>query len=431
MVVDPAAVQDLLERVRDWAREHAVAESVVAGEAMAQEVSRLVGQVIAEESLSALARQSYEGSSRRCACGRRAKFMGWRSRDLSTLCGVVRVARAYYWCGPCGRGVIPWDEREGLTERLWTPGVKALVSEVSAQMPYGATSELLERTLGLRIEESSAEFIVAEVGERVRQSEAEERAAYLSGLATLPEGAPMKRLYVAVDGILGHIDGGWHEVKTGAIYEGRLGAEGVDESRAKRYVAAEETAEAFAERLYVAALQQGVERAEEVIVIGDGGPWIWKLAEHHYPRATQIVDYWHACGYLWDLANAQYGGEDSEPGRRWARFHCAALKAKGPQTLLRALRRFKPASPEAAEAARTAATYFRNNAHRMRYPHFRARGLMIGSGVAEAACKTVVGHRLKQAGMRWRHKGADHILALRCLLLNKDHDAIRHFAQAA
>lgn len=280
------------------------------------------------------------------------------------------------------------------------------------------------------MEESAAEWIVQEVGARVREFEAEECSAYLSGLTPLPEGRPVKRLYVALDGVIAFIDGAPHEVKTGAVYEGRVGPEGIDESGSKRYVAAEETAEAFAERLYVAALHEGVERAEEVVVIGDGAPWIWKLAEHHYPRATHIVDYWHACGYLWELANAHYG-EDSEAGKRWARHHCQALKAKGPRTLLRALRRFKPSSPEAAEVLRVTTSYFRNNVDRMQYPRFRARALMIGSGVAEAACKTVVGHRLKQAGMRWKHEGADHILALRCLVLNRDYDTLHHFAKAA
>ena len=49
----------------------------------------------------------------------------------------------------------------------------------------------------------------------------------------------------------------------------------------------------------------------------------------------------------------------------------------------------------------------------MRYPRFRAQGLFVGSGVAEAACWTVVGKRPKRSGMFWSVRGANAILALR------------------
>ena len=62
--------------------------------------------------------------------------------------------------------------------------------------------------------------------------------------------------------------------------------------------------------------------------------------------------------------------------------------------------------------------YFRNNAHRMRYGQFREQGLFVGSGVVEAGCKTVVGKRLKQSGMQWTVRGANAIIALRCLYLS-------------
>jgi hypothetical protein len=39
--------------------------------------------------------------------------------------------------------------------------------------------------------------------------------------------------------------------------------------------------------------------------------------------------------------------------------------------------------------------------------------LFIGSGVIVAACKTVIGSRLKQSGMFWTVRGANAILALR------------------
>jgi len=33
--------------------------------------------------------------------------------------------------------------------------------------------------------------------------------------------------------------------------------------------------------------------------------------------------------------------------------------------------------------------------------------------------------------MRWKHRGADAILALRCLVLNRQYDDIRRFAKPA
>jgi hypothetical protein len=57
--------------------------------------------------------------------------------------------------------------------------------------------------------------------------------------------------------------------------------------------------------------------------------------------------------------------------------------------------------------------YFRNNRSRMRYAALAAQGIPIGSGVVEAACKTLVGQRLKCSGMRWGHDGGQAILTVR------------------
>lgn len=67
-------------------------------------------------------------------------------------------------------------------------------------------------------------------------------------------------------------------------------------------------------------------------------------------------------------------------------------------------------------------SYFISNAARMRYPAFRLQGMQIGSGIAEAACKTVVSTRAKRAGMRWTPNGLDAVLALRVAVLNGTYD---------
>ena len=72
----------------------------------------------------------------------------------------------------------------------------------------------------------------------------------------------------------------------------------------------------------------------------------------------------------------------------------------------------------AADTIRIEATYFENNAGRMRYPEFRRQHLFVGSGTIEAGCKSVIGYRLKQSGMFWTVRGANVIIALRCCRLN-------------
>ena len=62
--------------------------------------------------------------------------------------------------------------------------------------------------------------------------------------------------------------------------------------------------------------------------------------------------------------------------------------------------------------------YFRRNLTMMSYAAFRARGLPIGSGPVEAACKTVVGARIKRSGMRWTRDGGQHVLNLRIHVLS-------------
>jgi len=48
-----------------------------------------------------------------------------------------------------------------------------------------------------------------------------------------------------------------------------------------------------------------------------------------------------------------------------------------------------------------------------RFP--QTRNYFVGSGVIEAGCKTIIGQRLKRSGMHWTVRGANPIIALRCL----------------
>lgn len=422
---------DLQAYVENWVREHVGTADLEQTEAAADQVARACGAATVKALVSSTAgRKSHRGTRLACQCGGELLFEGYRGRGVGTLYGAVDVKRAYYRCRKCGYTRLPWDEEQGLDSRLWTPRVKALVTTLAAQMSYQEAVDLLWQTFGFDIEDSSADEIVREVGKRLRSYEAAKINGYASGAVTPLVSVAPDRLYVGMDGTSAHIDSKWHEVKTGVVYEAKPGSDGIDTVRDSKYVAAQETSEQFGHRLYALALEAGVESAREVVVIGDGAEWIWNLAAHHYPGATQIVDYWHACQHIHEFARTYYG-ENSSQGRHWTDKHCRDLKHKGPRKLLRALSCMRPQTLEQAAAIRLVRGYFEHHAQRMAYDRFRAAGLMIGSGPVEAACKVVVGQRLKRSGMRWSADGADAILAARAAVLSKRKDLIAKAARVA
>lgn len=136
---------------------------------------------------------------------------------------------------------------------------------------------------------------------------------------------------------------------------------------------------------------------------------------------TRVVDYYHASQRLWVMAESLFG-KDSPAGRAWARRMCRALKAShGPSRVLHsaaALRAQRKLSKQREADYQRATNYIRQRTKAMQYHAFKKRGLPIGSGVTEAACKTIVTQRLKLSGMRWSKAGAQPILDLRVVLLS-------------
>lgn len=184
------------------------------------------------------------------------------------------------------------------------------------------------------------------------------------------------------------------------------------------YTGAIENAGQFGKRLYVEAWKRGWNRAVTKVVIGDGAEWIWNLAQEHFPGAIQIVDLYHARQHLWDLARLLYS-TDTKRRKAWIGLHQKRWLDQGKiAKLVASLQSIPTPDADVAQKIRHEIDYFTTNAARMNYPKFRKQHLFVGSGVIEAGCKTVVGHRLKQSGMFWTVHAANAILALRCCHLN-------------
>ena len=175
----------------------------------------------------------------------------------------------------------------------------------------------------------------------------------------------------------------------------------------------DKTPSEFAQRVEREAQRRGFDRAQRRVVVGDGAPWIWNLADEHFPGAIQIVDRFHAKQKLSDVAKSIYGPE-SGAGKEWGHQRHDELDAGDIEAVLDALRVHAPKDDE----ARKCVDYVQHNRERMRYAHFRAEGLCTSTGVVEAGCKVAIGTRCKRSGMHWTVAGADAIIALRCCKLS-------------
>lgn len=358
-----------------------------------------------------------------CEQGHQARWLGWRPKQLLTVLGPIQIRRSYYYCEVCGTGVHPQDSHWGIEGTGLSPGVRRMMARLGSKESFEEAREDLAELAGVKVVTKQVERVSEELGQQVQ--------GWAPAAASDPK--PVAKFYIAYDGtgvpvVPRETEGRkgkqgpakTREAKLGCLFtQTRVDAEGRPERdpESTSYVGAIETAEEFGPRLYEEAERRGLAQAGEVIALGDGAPWVWNLADEHFPTAVQIVDLYHARQHLAQAAKFLFGSHPDQQSQ-WLRARMDELDAGLVEAVIGALGRSQPKDSAQQAALEREANYFRNNTERMRYDDFRKRGLFVGSGVVEAGCKTVVGQRLKRSGMHWTVRGANAIIALRCLILS-------------
>lgn len=352
-----------------------------------------------------------------CACGGQATFEGYRTKAVQTLVGWITLRRAYYHCAACQQGQTPLDQTLGLQRDSHSPMVRRLSSQFGALLPFTQAAATLTEAAGIRLSPSTVRVVSEAVGTRRTNLLGQQVAqAWQDGLpiGTAPASA---RLYVAMDGVrIMSTTGAGKEAKVGVVVPERAGPDGELDRAVASYVASFETTATFGPWLALEAHRRGLDGAAEVVVLGDGAEWIWNLTAEHFPQATRIVDWYHASERIWELGRALYG-ETSRRGTVWVERQLALLADGQVRRLVTNWQR-RQCTGAAAVVRDEQVTYFTNQADRMAYDQYRRRGLDIGSGMVESACKYVIGTREKGPGMRWSVAGAQAIANVRVLMLN-------------
>jgi len=398
--------------------------------AVRREALRIAGKAI-EQWLNSDTRDQV--GSQPCKCGREASFAGRRSKCLQSVLGPLELARAYYYCAKCGEGFFPRDRELGIEDTCLSPAVTRMVGTVGALVSFEEGHQLMEELAGIEVTAKQVERTAEALGEEIAADEKQD-------CMPLDQSSLPGTLYLGMDGtgipmrrseLIGRAgkqaDGSakTREVKLCTVWS----AESRDQDgRAVRdqgsvsYSAAIETAATLDVDEKLAEFTQRVEReakrrrfmeAQRMVIIGDGAPWIWKIADELFPSAIQIVDRFHVKEHLSTVGKAIYGAE-SDTGRHWIKRRHEELDQGRLRHLVRALCRHQDSCAEARKCIR----YLQRNQQRMQYENFEAQRLCTSSGVVEAGCKVAIGTRLKRAGMHWTVRGANAIIALRCSRLS-------------
>ena len=357
-----------------------------------------------------------------------------RSQTYQTSAGEVVVERTLYKdrSDEAGRCVSPMELTLGIVGDFWTPRAAQQALWVVSQMTPKKSEELFKRVGNMHPSKSSLDRLPKLLSERWEDNREAFERTLREGLE-IPEGTVS--LAVSLDGVLAPIDGAERkaEVLADAASEERVskGPAGYREAScatlsfcdakgellgAIRMARAPEEKKATLKEMLAQEVSAVLRLQPQLslIKVADGARDNWAyLSSQALPKGEEAIDFFHASEHLHAAMAHVYGD-----GTHETRFRHEALRETlrdeegGIDKVLRALKHLVAKQPRSALLKRELA-YFRTNRKRMQYARLKSKGLMIGSGIVEAACKTLVTQRLKQSGMRWSVGGAQAILTPR------------------
>lgn len=210
----------------------------------------------------------------------------------------------------------------------------------------------------------------------------------------------------------------------GVIYTLQSTEDGCEGPIGKRLYATFESHEALFKWLHTEAKKRG-HGTKRTLFLADGADIIWDLQKRYFPDAEPCLDWFHVVEKLWDVGRRLHP-EGSVALTAWVNARTRELRqARGAAKVHNALQAAYQSVPKTGPGTKAkrgkileVMMHMSKHPHRMRYHELRRDDLDIGSGAVEGAVRNLVGMRLDGPGMRWGRDRAEHVLHLRCILLN-------------
>lgn len=353
------------------------------------------------------------------------QYKGRAVLQVQCLFGFHAIERDYYHNPKRGEGYCPADSALGL-ENGSTPWLsRVMCREGASARCFREAANNLAETGGVKVSARQIQRMVQKIGTSAQTWQKREAVSGTSDAAIL---------YISGDGTgvparpsetkdrQGKAPGG--RAKTRQAYLGcvftqhECDEEGhpVRDPNSTTYVSSMESIHEFGPQLRQEAIRRGLATVSQAVLLIDGASGLENMGLSCFPKATQIVDFFHAMEHAGEVLIALHGPQpaDSPQHKKRLRFWAKELLKDRVAGLVAATRASAVATASEA-AVNKALGYFENNIDRMKYKTFRDKGFFIGSGVVEAGCKSVIGARCKQSGMQWTVRGAENILAFRCI----------------
>jgi len=351
-----------------------------------------------------------------------------------TAAGPARVLRSLYSTRHVGdRAECAMELRAGVIGGFWTPLAAKQATWVVAHLTPQEGEDLFGLLGGMKPSKSSLDRLPKDVSARWEKERVKFEAA-LRAVEQVPKAAAT--VAVSLDGVLVPMKDEEHRAKRArAAAEGKLacGPAGFKEVGC----ATLSLYDADGDRLHTVRLARMPEHKKatlkasltqelkavlaqrpdlKVVTLADGAKDNWRYLDWELPAdSTAIADFYHVAEHLHAALAAAYGESDPRCQAQFEKLrHLLRHDRRGAARVIRALAHLRDRYPRRKKVA-TELAFFRGNRHRMRYAEWAAKGLPIGSGVTEAACKTLATQRMKRSGMHWRHDGGQSILTFRAL----------------
>jgi hypothetical protein len=365
-----------------------------------------------------------------CPCPRCQKILnrrGLHKRHLETMVGDFELERPYFYCVVCGMGFYPLDAALGLSPSTKQHDVQEVAAWLATEVPYDVASEAIERCTGIKFGPSSIHECVNKIAQGLdpgavcpTRAEVEEKIARFSEgrrwrpvmmLSVDGANAPVRPEPSPRKGTRGK--GDYKEVKGLRLY--LVDGQRIEHLVSWHQIGSDQELAAALRAIKEAGLVP--EERVRLCVVADGAAWIWNRVKEIFPKAREVLDYFHCSEHLHELAAAQYG-KGTIKGLEWVHATLLRLFLKQERHVIAGIKRMKPASTEAAKLIQSTASYLKKHSKRLDYGGARRGGYHIGSGAMESANKLICHTRLKRPGAWWYPTNANNVLRLRCAKYN-------------